>query len=58
MLVWPYCNFARRLVNIVLTDDDESGWNGLKWRRRLETFGNGDTPVRASGPKGQVDALW
>ncbi|KAI9790928.1 MAG: hypothetical protein M1816_004689 [Peltula sp. TS41687] len=55
---WPYCNFARNLVNVVLADDDDgSSWEGLKWRRRLETFGNGDSPTRASGPNDQTDAL-
>lgn len=45
-------------MNIVIGDVDESGWDRLKWRRRLETFGDNDTPVSGTGPKGQVDALW
>lgn len=32
-------------------------WSDLQWRRRIETFGNDDGPVMASGPNGEVDAV-
>ncbi len=32
-------------------------WGSLQWRRRIETFGHLDSPVIASGPQGEVDAI-
>ena len=36
---WPYCNAARNMRSIVLTDT--SKWDALEWQRRLETFSTG-----------------
>ena len=35
----------------------DSNWTSLQWRRRLETFGDDDSPVIAAGPRGEVDAI-
>jgi len=41
-----------------MTTTDYSAWDDLRWRRRLETFGENDEPVLAAGPKGEVDGVW
>ena len=41
-----------------MTRTDWSSWDNLKWRRRLETFGDHDASVLASGPGGETDAVW
>jgi acid phosphatase len=38
-------------------DPANSNWSSLQWRRRLETFGNDDSPVIATGPRGEVDEI-
>jgi len=53
---WPYCNAARRLSSIAFTKSGPQ-WDELQWRRRLETFGDDDAPIIASGPKGEVDGV-
>ncbi|KAI9783070.1 MAG: hypothetical protein M1839_004239 [Geoglossum umbratile] len=55
---WPYCSAAKRMTSAVLSDDPDSEWDQLKWRRRLETFGEDDDPAIAAGPKGKMDAIW
>ncbi|KAI9862647.1 MAG: hypothetical protein M1824_001197 [Vezdaea acicularis] len=56
---WPYCNDAKRMVNIVKVNMRGKDWDELHWRRRLETFGEDDEPVIASnarkGPDGICD---
>ncbi|KAF2642004.1 phosphoglycerate mutase-like protein [Massarina eburnea CBS 473.64] len=54
---WPYCNSARQLTSVIMATTDWANWDQLKYRRRLETFGNDDGPVIASGPGGQFDAI-
>lgn len=41
-----------------MTPSDDSNWNSLQWRRRLERFGEDDGPVVAAGPRGEVDGIW
>lgn len=41
-----------------MTKADGSAWDKLQWRRRMETFGPGDSPIIASGPQGEVDGVW
>lgn len=41
-----------------MTPADGDGWNALKWRRRLERFGEDDGPVIAAGAGGEVDGIW
>ena len=41
-----------------MTKIDGSQWDQLQWRRRLETFGDNDSSVLASGPNGEIDAVW
>lgn len=53
---WPYCSIARQLVSSTM-DPANSNWSSLQWRRRLETFGNDDSPVIATGPRGEVDEI-
>lgn len=55
---WPYCNAAQRLSSVAMTKTDRTSWDDLKWRRRLETFGDNDASVLASGPRGETDAMW
>ncbi|KAI9887100.1 MAG: hypothetical protein M1823_001090 [Watsoniomyces obsoletus] len=40
-----------------MTNPDGSSWDKFEWRRQLETFGNDDEPVIASGPRGNVDSI-
>ncbi|KAL8846576.1 MAG: hypothetical protein Q9221_008342 [Calogaya cf. arnoldii] len=40
-----------------MTKTDSSTWNDLRWRRRMETFGDDDRPVLAAGPEGAVDTV-
>ena len=55
---WPYCNAAKRLSSVVMTNTDWSSWDKLQWRRRLETFGDNDASILASGPDGEIDTVW
>ena len=41
-----------------MTKTDGSSWDEMKWRRRLETFGDNDASVLASGPRSELDAVW
>jgi hypothetical protein len=41
-----------------MTTTDWSQWDGLKYRRRLETFGTDDVPLIATGPNGEFDGVW
>lgn len=41
-----------------MANTDGSTWDELKWRRRLETFGNNDAAVLASDPDGEVGVMW
>ena len=54
---WPYCSAARQMASVAMTSSDLRGWDELKWRRRMETFGADDGPVIASGPRGEVDGV-
>ncbi|CAD6581426.1 MAG: hypothetical protein ASARMPREDX12_000459 [Alectoria sarmentosa] len=36
---------------------DWSSWDELQWRRRLETFGDNDASILASGPNGEIDTV-
>ncbi|KAI4250784.1 MAG: hypothetical protein LQ352_005253 [Teloschistes flavicans] len=54
---WPYCNAAKRFSSVLMTKTDWSTWDDFQWRRRIETFGDDDRPVLASGPKGLVDTV-
>ena len=40
-----------------MTKTDRSSWDRLEWRRRLETFGDNDASVLASGPNGEIDGV-
>jgi acid phosphatase len=61
---WPYCSVVRNLKSAVLVKDGqgkpgEARWtqSTLDWKRRLETFGEQDVPVIASGPKGELNDI-
>lgn len=41
-----------------MASHDLTKWDGLTYRRRIETFGNDDEPVVAAGPKGEFDGIW
>ena len=36
----------------------ETGWDDLRWRKELETFGDDDAPTIALSPNGEADAIW
>jgi acid phosphatase len=41
-----------------MSSSREPSWDSLKWRRRLERFGEDDGPIMAVGPNGEVDGVW
>lgn len=57
-LDWPYCAAARRMASVIMTGADGSAWDDLKWKRRLETFGDDDGPVLAVKKRADADAIW
>ncbi|KAI9741786.1 MAG: hypothetical protein M1834_000172 [Cirrosporium novae-zelandiae] len=54
---WPYCNAAKKMSSVAMTSSDSSSWSELQWRRRIETFGDDDDPVIATGKNGEVDGV-
>lgn len=46
------------MTSVQMINTDWSSWDNLQWRRRLEKFGKDDSPVIATGPNGEVDAVW
>ena len=54
---WPYCSAAKRIASVAMTSEDTTQWDELKWRRRMESFGDDDGPIIASGPRGEVDGI-
>lgn len=49
---WPYCSAVRQLKSAVL---EQSHYTTFEWKRRLETFGQNDEPVLATGPGRELD---
>ncbi|KAF2492043.1 phosphoglycerate mutase-like protein [Lophium mytilinum] len=54
---WPYCNAAKQLKASILATPDLTKWDGLTYRRRIETFGDDDGPIVATGPSGEFDSI-
>ncbi|OJJ34804.1 hypothetical protein ASPWEDRAFT_39889 [Aspergillus wentii DTO 134E9] len=54
---WPYCNIARRMVQMASTKQDTSEWNQFQWRRKMETFGENDESVVAVGANGDIEGI-
>ncbi|KAF2843668.1 phosphoglycerate mutase-like protein [Patellaria atrata CBS 101060] len=54
---WPYCSAAKQIKSVILNNKDFKNWDELKYRRRIETFGKGDTPTVAGGPSGEYDCV-
>ena len=69
---WPYCASLKQFKSAVLVDDQDPGVAGVgkggggaatrpmgtfEWKQRLETFGNNDEAVLATGKAGQLDSL-
>ncbi|KUI65604.1 hypothetical protein VM1G_00563 [Cytospora mali] len=55
---WPYCKAIRNMRDAVLEDAKDGGgkvFTTFEWKRRLETFGHGDSPVVATGVGGKLD---
>ena len=54
---WPYCASVRQMKSTILgnSGDRTVPFDALEWRRHLETFGDNDEPVVATGPKGELD---
>ncbi|KAI0408797.1 histidine phosphatase superfamily [Xylaria palmicola] len=53
---WPYCAAVRQFKSAVL-DRTTGQFTTLEWNRRLESFGPGDEPVLAVGPRGELDGI-
>lgn len=41
-----------------MTGADGSAWDDQRWKRRLETFGDDDSPVLAAKKREEADAIW
>jgi acid phosphatase len=52
---WPYCAVAKAMRSAVIESDGTI--DTLKWKRRLESLGNGDAPTLNAGSKGEIDAI-
>ena len=46
------------MTSVIMTKTDSLSWDEFQWRRRIETFGEDDGPVTATGPKGEIDGVW
>lgn len=46
------------MASVQTPDLDRSSLDQLQWYRKLETFGENDAVVLASGPCGETKALW
>ncbi|RDW90232.1 putative acid phosphatase [Aspergillus mulundensis] len=55
---WPYCNVARRMVQMAASNEDLSSWNGFKWKRKMETFGDRDQTIVTVGAGGDIEGIW
>ncbi|EAW07206.1 putative acid phosphatase [Aspergillus clavatus NRRL 1] len=55
---WPYCNVARRMIQMAASEKDLSSWNGFQWRRKMEAFGDKDEAVVAVGATGEIEGIW
>ncbi|KAI9368759.1 histidine phosphatase superfamily [Aspergillus egyptiacus] len=55
---WPYCNVARRMVQMAASNENLSSWNGFEWRRKMETFGDRDQTVVTVGAGGDIEGIW
>ncbi|KAL4934535.1 putative acid phosphatase [Aspergillus undulatus] len=54
---WPYCNVARRMVQMAGSNEDLSSWNGFQWRRKMETFGDRDQTIVTVGAGGSIEGI-
>ena len=41
-----------------MTGADGSAWDEMRWKRRLETFADDDSPVLAAKKREEADAIW
>lgn len=46
------------MVQMAAGNQDLSSWNGFQWRRKMEAFGDNDEAVVATGPGGEIEAMW
>ncbi|KAL2809316.1 histidine phosphatase superfamily [Aspergillus granulosus] len=54
---WPYCNVARRMVQMAAGNEDLTSWNGFQWRRKMETFGDRDQSIVTVGAGGDIEGI-
>ncbi|KAL4956000.1 histidine acid phosphatase [Aspergillus filifer] len=54
---WPYCNVARRMVQMAGSNADLSAWNGFQWRRKMETFGDKDQTIVTVGAGDDIEGI-
>ena len=46
------------MVQMAAADGGLATWDNFQWRRKMETFGQKNEPVVATGPGGEVDGIW
>jgi acid phosphatase len=46
------------MVQAAASKQDMSTWDGFQWRRKMEAFGNNDEAIIATGPGGEIEAIW
>lgn len=46
------------MVQMAAGNQDLSSWNGFQWRRKMEAFGDNDEAIVATGPGGEIEAMW
>lgn len=57
---WAECKAVRNMRDAILVDAENGAgkvFTTLEWKRRLETFGEGDSPVVAKGVGGKLDDI-
>ncbi|BAE56040.1 unnamed protein product [Aspergillus oryzae RIB40] len=54
---WPYCNVARRMIQMAASNQDLSQWKGFEWRKKTEAFGDRDEAVVAVGATGDIEGI-
>ncbi|KAL4788563.1 histidine phosphatase superfamily [Aspergillus varians] len=54
---WPYCNVARRMIQMAGSNEDLSSWNGFQWKRKMETFGDKDQTIVTVGAGGDIEGI-
>lgn len=46
------------MVQMAASRQDLQSWDGFQWHRKMEAFGGNDEAVVATGPRGEIEAIW